>query len=307
MDRQSEIRDFLMSRRARISPEEAGLPAYGGVRRVPGLRREEVAQAAAISVDYYNRLERGKVTGASAEVLSAIASTLALDDTERDYLFTLFHVTSSPPVRKPSRPGKVKIRSSLQRVLDDLAMPAVLENARLEVLSVNPAGRALYDWLGTDFTLPFSIPRFMFLDPRALDFYPDWELMAHNVVAMLRAETAQDPHSAELHNLIGQLATGSEPFRQLWAAHDVQRYRQAPKRFRHPAVGELEFISESLDIARDEGLTLLTYTIEPGSRTAEAMAWLASWTGDADDAHLPGHATVTDEPTTSGQRERERP
>ena len=277
MDRQTEIRDFLMSRRARISPEEAGLPAYGGVRRVPGLRREEVAQAAAISVDYYNRLERGKVTGASPEVLASIARTLQLNDAERDYLFGLFQTSPASVVRHHGRRA-TRIRPTLQRLVDSMTVPAIIENARLDVLGANQGGAGLYSWLGDDFTFPFSIPRFMFLDPRADDFYPDWDSMAHNAVALLRAETGRDPDSPELHKLVGELATRSESFRQLWADHDVQKYRQAPKRFHHPLAGDLEFVSESLDVARDEGLTVLTYTFDPDSRTAEAMAWLTSWT-----------------------------
>lgn len=296
LDQQAEIRDFLMSRRARISPEEAGLPAYGGVRRVPGLRREEVGQAAAISVDYYNRLERGKVTGASTEVLSAIARTLRLDDAERDYLFGLFHAAPSSSIHRRGRGAA--IRPSLQLLIDGLTMPTFIENARMEMIAVNLAGRALYDWLGEDFRPPFSVPRFIFFDPRARDFYPEWGRMARNAVALLRAQTGYTPDDGELITLIGQLATGSDKFRKLWANHDVRRYHDGPKRFRHPSAGDLEFYSESLDVAGDDGLTMLSYTIQPGSKTAEAMTWLGSWTATVDVPTTVGERTAVDHPAT---------
>jgi MmyB-like transcription regulator ligand binding domain/Helix-turn-helix domain len=305
MDRQAEIRDFLMSRRARISPEEAGLPVYDGLRRVPGLRREEVAQAAAISVDYYNRLERGKVAGVSTEVLTAIARTLHLDDTEHDYLFGLFQSGPSATERRAGR-MPAAVRPPLRALLDGLVMPAFIENVRLEMIGANHAGSALYKWLGDDFRFPFSIPRFIFLDPRSREFYIDWDRIACNTVALVRAQTGHDSDSPELLALIGQLAARSDHFRQLWAAHDVRRYREGPKRLRHPVVGDLEFVSETLDVAQDQGLTMLAYTVEPQSRTAEAMAWLGSWTATVDEPAAGGERTGKPRPQPAGLSHRRR-
>jgi transcriptional regulator with XRE-family HTH domain len=278
MDRPSEIRDFLTSRRARITPEQAGVPTFNGVRRVPGLRREEVAHAAGISVDYYNRLERGKTTTASPEILNAIASTLQLDQTEHDHLFDLFATTRRPPARSARRPQQSTVRPTLQRVIDGLDMPAFVENARLDILAANPLGRALYAGPDQETTVPFNVGRFLFLDPRAAELYPDWELMARNQVALLRTETGRDPTHPDLIKLIGELSTQSERFRTLWAAHDVRKYREGLKRFHHPIAGDLEFTGESLDVSNTPGLFVLAYTVEPQSATAEAMAWLASWT-----------------------------
>ncbi len=275
MDRASEIRDFLTSRRARITPEQAGVPTFAGIRRVPGLRREEVAHAAGISVDYYNRLERGRTTTASPEILDAIARTLQLDQTEHDHLFDLF--TTSRRTRSTKRSRQLVIRPTLQRVIDGLDMPAFVESPRLDILVANHLGRALYTRPGEQLTLPFNVARFLFLDPRAADFYLDWDLMARNQVAVLRTETGRDPDQPELMQLIGELSTHSEKFRTLWAAHDVRKYREGPKQFRHPVVGDLEFIGESLDVSNTPGLFVLAYTVEPGSATAEAMNLLGSW------------------------------
>jgi transcriptional regulator with XRE-family HTH domain len=283
MDQSSEIRDFLTSRRARVSPEQAGVPTFAGVRRVPGLRREEVAHAAGISVDYYNRLERGKTTNASPEILDAIARTLQLDPTEHDHLFDLFTSTRRPAGRSTRRAPQLSVRPTLQRVLDGLDMPAFVESPRLDILAANHLGRALYTWPGEENKVPFNLARYLFLDPRAADFYPDWESMARNQVALLRTETGRDPSHPELIKLIGELSTQSDRFRTLWAAHDVRKYREGPKRFRHPIVGDLEFIGESLDVSNTPGLTVLAYTVEPGSATAEAMALLASWAASPPD------------------------
>jgi transcriptional regulator with XRE-family HTH domain len=277
MDRPSEIRDFLTSRRAGISPERAGVPTYGGVRRVPGLRREELAHAAGVSVDYYNRLERGKATGVSPEILDAIARTLQLDQAEHEHLLDLFQADrrTRRSVRKQPQP---RVRQNVQRVLDGLNMPAFVQNGRLDILAANRLGRALFAPSGEDVPLPFNTARFLFLDPRAEAFHRDRDQMARNHVAFLRAESGRDPHNPELINLIGQLSTQSEEFRQLWAAHDVRRLRAGAKRFHHPIVGDVEFDGESFELPEDPGLVLLTFTFEPSSSTAEAMSLLASWT-----------------------------
>jgi transcriptional regulator with XRE-family HTH domain len=280
MDRASEIRDFLTSRRARVTPDQAGVPTFAGVRRVPGLRREEVAHAAGISVDYYNRLERGKTINASPEILDAIARTLQLDPTEHDHLFDLFATSRRPTARPTRRRSQLTVRPTLQRLIDGLDMPAFVESPRLDILAANHLGRALYTWPGEDLPLPFNVARFLFLDPRAADFYLDWDQMARNQVALLRTETGRDPAHPELIQLIGELSTHSDKFRTLWAAHDVRQYREGLKQFHHPVVGDLEFTGESLDVSNTPGLFVLAYTVEPGSATAEAMALLGSWTTD---------------------------
>lgn len=290
MDRASEIRDFLTSRRARMTPEQAGVPIFAGVRRVPGLRREEVAHDAGMSVDYYNRLERGKTINASPEILDAIARTLHLDQTEHDHLFDLFTTIRRPLARPTKRLRQLTVRPTLQRLIDGLDMPAFVESPRLDILATNHLGRALYTWPGEELTLPFNVARFLFLDPRAIDFYLDWESMARNQVALLRTETGRDPAHPELIKLVGELSTHSEDFRRLWAAHDVRQYREGLKQFHHPVVGDLEFIGESLDVSNTAGLFVLAYTVEPASTTAEAIALLASWTSPS---HSPGgHASL---------------
>ena len=278
MDQSSEIRDFLTSRRARITPEQAGVPTFNGIRRVPGLRREELAHAAGISVDYYNRLERGKSISASPEILDAIARTLQLDQTEQDHLFDLFSTSRRTPRRPARRARQLTIRPTLQRLIDGLNMPAFVESPRLDILATNHLGRALYTWPGEELVLPFNVARYLFLDPRATEFYLDWETMARNQVALLRTETGRDPSHPELIQLVGELSTHSKEFRSLWAAHDVRQFREGPKRFRHPMVGDLDFIGESLDVSNPPGLFVLAYTIEPGSKTAEAMSLMGSWT-----------------------------
>lgn len=282
MDQQAEIRDFLSSRRARLSPDAAGVPAFGGVRRVPGLRREEVAHLAGVSVDYYNRLERGRTRGVSAEVLDAVARALQLDDGEREHLFDLFDAQAPTSTRRPRRHRTTGVRPSVQAVLDGLAMPAFVQNARLEMIAANRLGSAVYAAPGQiRMELPCSLPRLLFLDQRSADFYRDPERMMRNQVALLRTAVGRDPDDDALITLIGQLSARSADFRSLWAAHDVLRHREGPKRFRHPVVGDLDFVGESFDLSSDPTLALLVYTVEPDTPTADALRLLASWSATA--------------------------
>lgn len=278
MDQQAEIRDFLSSRRARLTPEAAGVPAFGGVRRVPGLRREEVAHLAGVSVDYYNRLERGRTRGASAEVIDAVARALQLDDGERAHLFDLFGAPTPAATRRPRRQPPTGVRPTVQAVLDGLTVPAFVQNARLEMIAANRLGAAVYAGPGeTRMALPCSLPRLLFLDPRSADFYRDPERMMRSQVALLRTAVGRDPEDEALITLIGQLSARSADFRTLWAAHDVLRHREGTKRFRHPVVGDLDFVGESFDLSSDPTLALLVYTVEPDSPTAEALRLLDSW------------------------------
>ena len=277
MDNTSEVRDFLVSRRARLTPEQVGVPTFGGVRRVPGLRREEVAHLAGVSVDYYNRLERGKATNISPEVLDAVARALQLDAVEHEHLRDLFQGLRPAPLRPPRSKPRQSVRPTIQVVLDALTIPAFVQNSRLEILGANRLGHALYAAGPEPLVLPYSMPRFLFLDPRSPDFVQNWALGARNQVALLRSAAGRNPDDTELHTLIGELSTRSTQFRELWASHDVLKYRQGTKRYNHPAVGGLEFIGESFDLSNDDDLVLLTYTYEPNSPTAEAMALLGSW------------------------------
>jgi transcriptional regulator with XRE-family HTH domain len=277
VDAKEEIREFLTSRRARITPEQAGLPTFGSTRRVPGLRREEVAMLAGVSVDYYTRLERGNATGVSDTVLEALVRALQLDDVERVHLFDLARA-SHPSAPRGRRRGQQRIRPSVQLMLDSMTgVPAFVRNGRLDLLGANVLGRALYSG---HFDSPFGPPnsaRFAFLDPRAPAFYSDWERVAHDTVAVLRAEAGRDPYDRGLSDLVGELSTRSELFRTLWAAHNVYSHDAGVKRFDHPVVGEVTVSYETLALAADPGLTLFVYIAEPGSRSREALDLLASW------------------------------
>jgi transcriptional regulator with XRE-family HTH domain len=279
---EDEIRDFLTTRRARISPQQAGVPTFLGTRRVPGLRREEVAHLAGVSVDYYNRLERGKAKGASQEVLDAIARALQLDDIERQHLMDLVQVTQTrPAVRKRSKRSRVD--PALQAVLDSISGPAFIQNERIDLVAANTLGWAMYPAASECAPGTFSHPRFTFLDPRSRDLIDDWDATARTTVALLRSAAGRDPYDEDLISLVGALSTQSEEFRTLWAAHDVIRYRGGAKRFHHPEVGELEFSYQSFDIPSDPGLVMLVYTVEPNSPTAQAMTILSSWVAPAAD------------------------
>ncbi|WLQ07574.1 helix-turn-helix transcriptional regulator [Arthrobacter oryzae] len=280
MDYQSEIRSFLVSRRAQLSPEQAGVPFHSGARRVPGLRREEVAQLAGVSVDYYTRLERGKTKGASTEVLEAIAEALQLDDAEREHLMHLAQA-SRPKRRASANPGRKSVRPAIQMVLDSVTGPAYVQNGRMDLLGANQLARAVYSQMLEDTTGQANFARFNFLDPRARDFHYNWEQTARNSVALLHAAAARDPQDQDLINLIGQLSTQSTDFRTLWASHNVLRYRSGIKRYHHPLVGDLSFGFEGFEIATDPGQLLTVLTVEPGSPSAAALNLLASWTAPA--------------------------
>jgi len=276
VDNRSEIREFLATRRARITPQQAGLPAFGGKRRVPGLRREEVAMLAGVSVDYYTRLERGDLGGASDSVLDALAGALQLDEAERAHLYDLARaVESRDPRRRRSAPRRVS--PSVRRVLDVVMAPAWVRNGRADVVATNTLGRALYWPLFDGSTKRPNTARFTFLDPRAVDFYGDWERTASDMVAVLRAEAGRTPNDRELTALIGELSTRSQEFRTRWAAHNVLFHRTGRKSLHHPVVGDLDLTYEALDLTSSPGLTLLVYTAEPDSATQESLDLLASW------------------------------
>ena len=278
MDASNDIREFLISRRGRITPEQAGLPAYGSNRRVKGLRREEVALLAGISAEYYVRLERGNMRGVSEDVLDGIARALQLDEAERMHLFDLAHAVNATPNRRGRRPTQERVRPVVQRILDSLVgVPAFVRNERLDVLGANRLGEAFYAPLFDEPVQPVNSARFVFLNPRATEFFLDWDTIANDAVGILRAEAGRDPYDKRLSDLIGELSTRSDEFRVRWAAHNVKLHRTGVKRFHHPVVGELTLDFESLDLPGDPGQKLLVYSAEPGSRSQEALDLLASW------------------------------
>jgi transcriptional regulator with XRE-family HTH domain len=277
-DVRGEIREFLSTRRARISPEEAGLPLYGGDRRrVPGLRREEVALLAGVSIGYYTKLERGDATSVSDSVFDGIAQALQLDDAERAHLLDLFRTASygRPPHLQP---GRERVRPMVQRVLDSMTgTPAFVLNGRLDILSANALGLALYSPVYADPARPPNNARFTFLDLRSIEFFRDWNKVANDVVALLRAEAGRDPYDRQLTDLVGELSTRSTEFRVRWAAHDVRIHTSGVKLLHHPIVGDLELAFESFTLAADPGQSLLTYTAEAASPSQDALNLLASW------------------------------
>lgn len=277
MNPQGDIREFLTSRRARLTPDKAGLPAYGGTRRVPGLRREEVAMLAGVSVDYYNRLERGRISGASDAVLESLADALQLDEAERVHLFDLARRSAGTSARRRSaRPAT--IRPVVQQVLDAITdAPAWVRNARFDHLAHNQMARALYSPALADPRRPANSARFIYLDPAAQDFFVDWERAADDIAAMLRSEAGRHPHDQKLQDLIGELSTRSEDFRRRWAAHDVRFHRTGVKQLHHPVVGEMELSFEAMTLSSDPDLTLLVYAAAPDTPSADALRMLATW------------------------------
>ena len=272
-----EIRQFLTTRRAKITPEQAGLPRYGGRRRVTGLRREEVALLAGISIEYYTRLERGDAHGVSDEVLDALARALQFDDVERAHLDDLIRTANAgPPNRR--RPTRERVRPSVQRILDTMTGTAAFaRNGRLDILSANRLGYALYSPAFLDPRRPVNLARFIFLDRRSTEFYRDWDGIAHAAVGSLRAEAGRDPYDPALTGLIGELSTRSPEFRTRWAAHDVKYYRSGVQPFRHPIVGDLTLDYDALEIPADPGLTIVAYSAEPDSAAQLALDQLATW------------------------------
>jgi transcriptional regulator with XRE-family HTH domain len=286
VDNRTEVREFLTSRRAKLTPDQAGVPLYGQRRRVPGLRREEVAQLAGLSTDYYTRLEKGNLRGASDGVLEAIARALQLDDAERAHLLDLARAARAGAREPRRRPQPQQVRPSLQHLLDAMtAAPAFIRNGRLDILAINPLGRAFYAPLYEAAARPVNLARYCFLDPSARDLYPAWEEAADTTVAILRTEAGRDPYNRALTDLVGELATRSDAFRTRWAAHDVRLHHTGTKRFCHPVVGELTVGFNATELPADPGLTLTVYTAEPGSSSAEKLALLASWGAPAVGQH----------------------
>lgn len=280
MDNRAEVREFLMTRRARLTPEAVGLTA-GANRRVAGLRRSEVAALAGVSVEYYAKLERGAIAGASASVLDALARALLLDDAEQAHLLDLARAADGIPAsgrsrRRATRSGapRLSLQWALASITDSIAF---VRDAQQNLIATNDLGRAFYSPVIGDGGRTPNLARFQFLDPAARDFYPDWDLFAGMCVGIMRAEAGRDPHDKGMQDLVGELSTRSETFRTLWAAHDVRIHGTGTKRFHHPVVGELTLAYEELAITAEPGNVLMVYSAEPGSPSAERLRLLASW------------------------------
>ncbi len=278
----AQVREFLISRRERITPEQAGLPAYGGNRRVKGLRREEATLLAGVSIDYYIRMERGNLSGASGAVLEGVASALQLDEAERAHLFDLARAAQPAPARQ-RRPKPTGVTDGVQQVLDAITeAPAWVRNARHDMLAANRMARALYAPVLADPRRPANNARFVYLDPASRDFFTDWERAADDIAAMLRSEAGHNPHDKQLIELIGELSTRSEDFRNRWAAHNVRFHRTGHKKLHHPVVGALDLNFEAIEFPSHPGLTLLVYTAPAGTPAADSLKLLASWAATAE-------------------------
>jgi transcriptional regulator with XRE-family HTH domain len=274
MSRKDDVRESLISRRAHITPARAGLPDYGGERRVPGLRREEVAMLAGVSLDYYTQLERGNLRGASESVLNAVARALQLDDVERRHLFDLARPVPATPAASHRTPATGSVRGSVRRVLDNLAVPAVVCNAQQDLIASNLMGRALFS-PHFESDRP-NLARFIFLDPRARDYYADWPLACSMTAAMLRLDAGRDPLNSDLTAVIGELSTLSPQFRRNWAERDVHEHRTGRKVYRHPAVGEIDITFDVFELPANQACPL------PRSASTKApnppkFTLLASW------------------------------
>jgi transcriptional regulator with XRE-family HTH domain len=285
VNNRAEVRDFLVSRRAKVAPEQVGLPP-AGQRRVPGLRRGEVAALAGVSIEYYSKLERGALAGVSAGVLDGIARALQLEPAERAHLFDLAQTADGTSVlTRPRRSAARRWtpRAGLQWALDAItAAPAFIGNGRSDLIAANHLGRALYSDMYGDPTRPPNFARFAFLDGAARRFYPDWDLIADVTVANLRTAAGRNPYDKGLHDLVGELATLSDEFRRRWSAHDVRIHGAGTKHFHHPVVGHLTLAFETLELQAEPGLDMCIYTAEPGSPTEHALVLLASWAASQD-------------------------
>ena len=265
-----ELREFLASRRAALRPEDVGLPSAFSSRRVPGLRREEVAILAGVSVDYYVKLEQGRATNISEQVLDAIERALRLDDLERRHLRTLLRPgTVARAVERP-RP---KARPAVLTMIDAMTVPAIIHGPLLEILGINTVGKALFDDFDAFPVEERSLARWMFLSPRAREVYLDWELHAPRMVAILRAA----PPSERLAQLVGELSVASPEFAHYWAVYELHEHTHGVKRFGNGIVGELRLNYQAMPLPEDRGTTVVVYSADPGSPSADKLQLLSSW------------------------------
>jgi len=294
VDNRDEVKAFLSSRRAKITPEQAGLYSYNRNRRVPGLRRSEVADLAGVSVEYYAQLERGNLAGVSDSVLDALARALQLDEAERAHLADLARAAGPAARTRRRKPPAAQVRPNVARILDGMTeVPALVNNGRLDILAANSLARALFAPMFANPSGPANRPanhaRFNFLDPRARAFWLDWDATADDSVAILRAAAGRDPYDKALTDLVGELCTRSDDFRVRWAAHDVRLHRTGLKHIHHPVVGDLHLSYEVMELSADPGLALTAFSGEAGSPNDDALKLLASWAA----THHPANAVAT--------------
>lgn len=291
MDIHDDLSEFLTSRRAKLTPAVVGLPDFGGRRRVPGLRREEVALLAGMSAEYYKRLERGNATGVSEAVIDGVSRALHLTEAEHAHLFDLIRTANDgahPQRRRPSR--KNQLTAGMQQTIDAMStVPVFVQNGRLDAIATNKLGLALFSEMFDHARPPVNAARFVFLDPRAQTFYQDWDSNTRQIVAILRAEAGRSPYDRKLSDLVGELSTRSDLFRRLWGAHDVREHRTGIKSLHHPIVGALDLTYQSMDLASDRGLQMLVFSAEPGSASADRLQLLANW---AESTHVPQKDTT---------------
>lgn len=289
-----DLSEFLTSRRARLTLSDVNLPDFGGRRRVPGLRREEVALLAGMSAEYYKRLERGNATGVSQAVIDGVSRALQLDEAEHAHLDDLVRAANAgahPQRRRSTR--KHQLTAGMRQTIDAMStVPVFVQNGRLDFIAANRLGRALFSQMLDAPAPPANAARFAFLDPRAQTFYPDWEGNVRQMVALLRAEAGRHPYDRMLSELIGELSTQSDLFRKLWGAHDVREHRTGVKQVHHPVVGDLDLTYQSMDLTSDRELQMLVFSAAPGSVSSERLQLLANWAST--DATSAAH----DEPTT---------
>ena len=278
LDRRADLSEFLRTRRARLKPEDVGLPDFGR-RRVPGLRREELAQLAGVSVAYYTRLEQGNGRNVSAEVLDAIARALRLSDAEHAHLM---HLAKPKQLKKKPVARSQQVRPALRHLLDSIeSVPAYIVGRRSDILAWNRMASALFgDWAEMP-AQERNWARMVFLRPEYRELYLEWQQKASDMVGYLRMDAGCHPDDPRLSALVGELSVKSEDFRRLWAAHDVKEKSHGVKRLRHPLAGELTLLWESFRPAGEAEQSLLTYFAEAGSPSAEALRLLGSWNADA--------------------------
>src|SRR3954470_7716869 len=284
MDSRADLRDFLTSRRERLTPRQAGLPDFGGRRRVKGLRREEVALLAGMSTEYYVRLERGNGAGVSETVLDGISRALQLDEAEHAHLYDLVRAANegSNPARRRGPARSQQVGANVLQLIDAMHdLPVFVQNGRLDAVATNRLGAALFSEMFVLPQRPVNAARFTFLDPRARTFYRDWEGNGRQIVALLRVEAGRSPYDRVLTDLVGELATRSDLFRTLWASHDVRVHRTGSKNVHHPVVGDLDLTFEAMDLTSEPGLQLLAFSAAPGSTSHDGLELLATWAATA--------------------------
>jgi transcriptional regulator with XRE-family HTH domain len=286
MDTTDAISEFLTTRRAKLTPAQVGLPDFGGRRRVPGLRREEVALVAGMSPEYYKRLERGNATGVSEAVIDGVSRALQLDEAEHSHLQDLIRAANvgAHPQRRQRPHRKSQLTAAMQQTVDAMStVPVYVQNGRLDAVATNRLGQALFSEMLDGARPPANAARFIFFDRRAHTFYREWDAQTRQIVAVLRAQAGRSPYDRQLSDLVGELSTRSDLFRKLWGAHDVREHRTGLKLIHHPVVGDLDLTFQAMDFASDRGMQMIVFSAEPGSATHERLQLLANWAESAED------------------------